>query len=126
MAEKKENTSSDANERLKIWLGLVKFCFAVFFICVTLIKINHEKMKARIEIAELENGSCDGDDESESGQDEAKRLYYQGVDAYTKNDLNGAIQAWEKVLKLDPDHAEAKKFLERAKAKQKALEGNRK
>jgi hypothetical protein len=74
MADKKESLNSDANERLKIWLGLVKFCFAVFFVCATLIRINHEKMKARIEIAELENGDCGGDDGDDSGQerDQAK------------------------------------------------------
>ena len=67
MADKKEASAPDPNERLRIWLGFAKFCFAVFFICATLIKINHEKQKARIEIAEMENG-CGGDGAGEAPQ----------------------------------------------------------
>jgi hypothetical protein len=72
MAEKKENPAADANERLKIWLGLVKFCFAVLIICGTLVKINHEKMRARIKIAEIENAGCEGDDEPQADHTDAK------------------------------------------------------
>ena len=68
MADKKEAVLSDSNARLQIWLSFAKFVFAVFFICGTLIRMNHEKVKSKIEIAELENG-CGGDDQADEAKD---------------------------------------------------------
>ncbi|NTV51646.1 MAG: tetratricopeptide repeat protein [Candidatus Firestonebacteria bacterium] len=45
--------------------------------------------------------------------------YYlrKGSQAYLDNDFAGAVTHWEKVLKLDPDNANAKKFINTAQSK---------
>lgn len=47
----------------------------------------------------------------------AERLYEQGMDDYTIGNMTKAVELWEKVLKYDPNHVEAKKALERVKAR---------
>lgn len=54
--------------------------------------------------------------------DQVKTLYYQGVDHYVNNRIKEAIKAWEQLLALDGGHADARKNIERAKAKLAALE----
>ena len=56
-------------------------------------------------------------------QDRAKvkDLYYKGVDLYVKNHIQEAIGVWEELLKIEPDHADATKNIERAKKKMEAL-----
>ena len=123
MAEKKEASISPANERLQLWLSFAKFCFAVFAICVTVMSVSKEDAKGRIKIAAMKYDSG-GDGETEELTQklaEVKRLYYEGVDLYVNNKIEAAIQSWEKLLKLDPNHADAKKNIERAKAKLNAL-----
>jgi tetratricopeptide (TPR) repeat protein len=51
-----------------------------------------------------------------------KQLYYQGVDLYVNNKIKEAIKTWEELLALDPNHQDAAKNIQRAKAKLKALE----
>ena len=46
-----------------------------------------------------------------------EELYLRGVDAYVKEDYEGAIYYWEKVLELDPDHTKAKANLAKARKK---------
>ncbi len=50
-------------------------------------------------------------------KDDASDLYLKGIDAYTKNDFELAIFFWTKVLEIDPNYSNARKNLERAKAK---------
>ncbi len=55
--------------------------------------------------------------------DQVKTLYYQGVDHYVNNRIAEAIKSWQKQLELDPNTTlDAKKNIERAKAKLAALE----
>ena len=44
-------------------------------------------------------------------------LYLKGIDSYTKDHLESAILYWEKVIEIDPKHKNAKRNIERAKAK---------
>jgi len=46
-----------------------------------------------------------------------EELYLKGVDAYVKEDYNGAVYYWERVLEIDPDHAKAKANLAKARKK---------
>jgi tetratricopeptide (TPR) repeat protein len=54
--------------------------------------------------------------------DKVKTLYYQGVDLYVNNKIKEAIAVWQQLLKLDPNHQDALKNIERAKVKLKALQ----
>lgn len=54
--------------------------------------------------------------------DKVRTLYYQGVDLYVNNKIREAIKAWEELLKLDANHQDAKKNIERARVKLKALQ----
>ncbi len=54
--------------------------------------------------------------------DQVKQLYYKGVDFYVNNQINKAISAWEELLKVDPNHLDAKRNIERARSKLRALE----
>ncbi len=47
----------------------------------------------------------------------AEKLYEQGLNKYTLGNIESAIEMWEKALEYDSDHVEAKKALERAKAR---------
>ncbi len=48
---------------------------------------------------------------------EIEELYLKGVQAYVKGNYEEAIQYWEEVLKLDPNHEKAKLNIRRAKKK---------
>ena len=54
--------------------------------------------------------------------DKVKTLYYQGVDFYVNNNISMAIKTWKDLLKLDPNHQDAIKNIQRAETKMKALE----
>ena len=53
--------------------------------------------------------------------EEVKKLYYKGVDFYVNNQIEQAIDAWSRLLKMDSDHQDAKRNISRAKAKLAAL-----
>ncbi|MEO0190708.1 MAG: tetratricopeptide repeat protein, partial [candidate division WOR-3 bacterium] len=50
-------------------------------------------------------------------KEDADRYYLLGIDAYTKNNFELAIDYWDKVLKIDPNYPNVKKNLERARIK---------
>ncbi len=52
---------------------------------------------------------------------EVKTLYYEGVDKYVNGEIDKSIEIWERVLKLDPAHAEANNNIKRARAKLAAI-----
>lgn len=54
--------------------------------------------------------------------DKVRSLYYQGVDLYVNNHIREAIAVWKELLAIDPAHADARRDIERAQAKLKALE----
>jgi tetratricopeptide (TPR) repeat protein len=47
----------------------------------------------------------------------AEKLYEEGMDQYASGYLERAVELWEKALEYDEDHIEAKKALERVKAR---------
>ncbi len=49
----------------------------------------------------------------------AERLYERGLEEYTAGNVENAIEMWEKAVGYDDNHMEAKKALERAKARKK-------
>jgi tetratricopeptide (TPR) repeat protein len=51
----------------------------------------------------------------------ARKQYYAGVEQYLAGDLASAIQTWKQVLKLDPEHLDAKRSLARAELELAAL-----
>ncbi|MEW6515683.1 MAG: tetratricopeptide repeat protein [candidate division FCPU426 bacterium] len=53
--------------------------------------------------------------------DKIKEMYYKGVDHYIKGEINEAIKAWQEVLALDPDNADAKINISRAQVKLQAI-----
>lgn len=54
---------------------------------------------------------------SRSEKEYVERYYLLGIDAYTKNNFELAIEYWEKVLGIDPSYTNVKKNLERARIK---------
>jgi tetratricopeptide (TPR) repeat protein len=54
---------------------------------------------------------------SRGKKEEAERLYLLGIDAYTRNNFELAIDYWEMVLDINPSYPNVKKNLERAKIK---------
>ena len=48
-----------------------------------------------------------------------ERIYQTGTEHYLRGDYDSAEAAFEKVLKFDPDNAEAKKALERVRRRKK-------
>lgn len=57
-----------------------------------------------------------------SSQD-VQKLYLLGVESYSENNFELAISYWQRVLAIDSNHVNARKNLERAKAKLAALGG---
>ena len=55
-----------------------------------------------------------------SKAEEVKDLYYQGVDQYVNHRNSEAIESWEKVLALEPGHADAATNIKRARIKMAA------
>jgi hypothetical protein len=58
---------------------------------------------------------------SRAAEAKAEKLYIEGVYAYGRGDTDTAIQAWKRVLVLDPRHKKAKAGLQEALAKAKAV-----
>ena len=52
-----------------------------------------------------------------ASKEEITDLYFKGIAAYTNDDFETAIFYWEKVLRFEPKHENAKRNLERARAK---------
>lgn len=50
-------------------------------------------------------------------KEEADRYYLLGIDAYTKNNFELAIDYWNKVIEIEPNYTNVKKNLERARIK---------
>jgi len=59
-------------------------------------------------------------------KDKTDIYYYKGVDYFVHNNYKEAIDMWEKVLKANPDHAEAKKRIAEAKRIMKLEEDQKK
>jgi tetratricopeptide (TPR) repeat protein len=53
--------------------------------------------------------------------DEIEELYKQGVTAYAQGRYSDAIQIWNEVLDLDPEHAKAKESIAKAREKIKLI-----
>jgi len=54
-------------------------------------------------------------------EEEADRYYLLGIDAYTKNNFELAVDYWEKVRAVNPNYPNVKKNLERARIKMSEL-----
>ena len=50
-------------------------------------------------------------------KEEIADLYFKGIAAYTNDDFETAMFYWEKVLQFNPEHENAKRNIERARAK---------
>ncbi|MBD3285217.1 hypothetical protein GF359_02345 [candidate division WOR-3 bacterium] len=55
---------------------------------------------------------------------DVQKLYLLGVESYTENNYELAISYWQRVLSIDPNHANARKNLNRAQSKLNALAGS--
>ncbi len=81
---------------------------------VLLIDPYHAEAKAAIsKITNLEQTGIRPGDES--------RLYLQGIELYTQGKYSDAIQTWEKVLQLAPEHNKARMNIEKTKRKLQSI-----
>jgi len=53
--------------------------------------------------------------------EEVRRMYYAGVEQYLAGNLAAAVVTWKQVLRMEPDHLDAKRSLERAEMELQAL-----
>ncbi len=60
--------------------------------------------------------------EKSASKGEIADLYFKGIAAYTNDDFETAILYWEKVLQFDPEHDNARRNIERARAKLSRIE----
>lgn len=58
---------------------------------------------------------------AKASAEEVKKLYLKGVDFYVTGKIPEAIESWKQVMKLDPEHEDARKNKERAEAKLAAI-----
>lgn len=57
-----------------------------------------------------------GSEAARDGAAKIARLLQDGLERYGEDDVDGAVRAWQQVLELDPDNAEASDYLESAGA----------
>ena len=65
----------------------------------------------------IENGSESGMDDRQHGLDDMDALYKASLEHFQNGRWQQAIDGFEAVLQLDPEHAEARTFLEEARLK---------
>lgn len=58
---------------------------------------------------------------SKAAASEIADLYLKGISAYTQEDYAQAVEYWQRVVELDPGHANARRNLERAREKLKII-----
>jgi tetratricopeptide (TPR) repeat protein len=56
-------------------------------------------------------------------EQESEKLYNDGKQYFDQNDMDRAIQIWEKILEMDPANERAQKKVEEAKIKKNTLSG---
>lgn len=56
-------------------------------------------------------------------EDDVRKLYLEGVEHYTRGELDAAVASWRKVLRLDPSNEKASSSIKRAEEKMKQTGG---
>jgi len=60
---------------------------------------------------------------AQGSEEEIRRLYLQGVEHYTQGELEQAIAAWRRLLRIDPGNEKAASSIKRAQEKMRQSEG---
>ena len=60
--------------------------------------------------------------QSDVQEGDQQQLYLTGIQLYTKGQYNDAIDSWQKVLLLDPDHEKAQMNIKKSRRKLRMIE----
>ncbi|TAN62956.1 hypothetical protein EPN18_03740 [bacterium] len=71
---------------------------------------------------ELLNNIVSNKSVQECLEKEADRLYMRGMQLYLADNFTEAITAWKDLLKVDPEHENAKIYIDRARRKLKGIQ----
>lgn len=75
----------------------------------------NENLKSYIASARrMQKGARTGDATTAAQAEEVKKLYYEGINAYTAGDLEKALEIWRQALKLDPSDVRSARGVEKA------------
>ncbi|MCZ6532850.1 MAG: hypothetical protein O7A08_07770, partial [SAR324 cluster bacterium] len=99
---------------------------AAYYAEGTRLQRQNKNVAAMKSLSRVDSGYQDTAERVEELQDllknqQAEMHYIAGVTFFLNEDLDNAIQEWERVLKMDPGHTQASKDLEIAKALQAKL-----
>jgi len=85
----------------------------------TVIKLNPEHKKAREYLTRVREklAAIKKEEVARRDRESIDKHYFQGIDYYAEGKFQKAIKEWEEVLKIEPTHAGAKEYLEKARDK---------
>jgi len=82
-------------------------------------KLNPEHKKARDYLVRAKErlAAIKKEEGARRDRESIDKHYFQGIDYYAEGEFQKAIKEWEEVLRMEPTHAGAKDYLEKAKDK---------
>lgn len=86
------------------------------------LKKSKEKIDEMSDDIQLLNNIVENKSVQECLEKEIDRLYLRGMELYLADKFQEAIDTWKNLLKLNPDHENAKIYVERAKRKLKGMQ----
>ena len=88
---------------------------------------SEKELKAALQLdptnKELQENLAEVEKAARKSAADVQKLYLLGVESYSENNYELAISYWQRVLDIDPNHANARKNLSRAQTKLAALAG---
>ena len=83
------------------------------------IKLNPNHTKARDYLARAREkvSEMKGEEEAKRRREIIEKHYFRGIDYYAEGKFKKAIEEWDEVLRIDPEHKGAKEYIDKARDK---------
>jgi len=83
------------------------------------VKLNPQHMKAQDYLARAKEkvAAVSKEEEEKSRREIMDKHYFQGIDYYAEGKFKKAIEEWDEVLRIDPEHKGAKEYIDKARDK---------
>jgi len=83
------------------------------------VKLNPQHMKAQDYLARAKEkvATVSKEEEEKSRREIMDKHYFQGIDYYAEGKFKKAIEEWDEVLGIDPEHKGAKEYIDKARDK---------